>query len=86
MNGGVRARWQADWARKDVPTTMTVNWTPFLTLFPLRRPANDMMDRGWREMRDDLGDDDRFFEEEHEGRLGRWRLQTPPCSGRLPLH
>ena len=26
------------------PTTMTVNWTPFLTLFPLRRPANDMVE------------------------------------------
>lgn len=26
----------------DAPTTMTVNWTPFLTLFPLRLPAKDM--------------------------------------------
>ena len=29
-----------------IPTTMTVNWTPFLTLFPLRRPAKDMAE-GW---------------------------------------
>lgn len=26
----------------DIPTTITVNWTPFLTLFPLRLPANDI--------------------------------------------
>jgi len=25
-----------------IPTTMRVNWTPFLTLFPRRLPANDM--------------------------------------------
>lgn len=24
---------------------MTVNWTPFLTLFPLRLPANDILTR-----------------------------------------
>jgi hypothetical protein len=27
----------------DSPTTMTVNCTPFLTLFPLRRPAKDIV-------------------------------------------
>ena len=26
----------------NIPTTITVNWTPFLTLFPLRLPANDI--------------------------------------------
>jgi hypothetical protein len=27
----------------DAPTTIMVNWTPFLTLFLLRRPANDIL-------------------------------------------
>lgn len=29
--------------KKHIPTTMTVNWTPFLALFPLRLPAKDMV-------------------------------------------
>jgi hypothetical protein len=29
------------------PTTIKVNWTPFLTLFPLRLPANDMFFEDW---------------------------------------
>ena len=29
-------------AHINIPTTITVNWTPFLTLFPLRLPANDI--------------------------------------------
>ena len=37
------APWKRKAREKDPPTTMTVNWTPFLTLFPLRLPANDMM-------------------------------------------
>ena len=58
---------------------MTVNWTPFLTLLPLRLPANDMMERGWTAgWRNDLGDGDRFFVVEQEGNLGRWPFQTPP--------
>lgn len=32
-----------DGGREDEPTTMTVNWTPFLTLLPLRLPANDIL-------------------------------------------
>ena len=36
------------------------------------------MEDGEKYESDELGDGDRFFVEEHEGRLGRWRLQTPP--------
>jgi hypothetical protein len=30
---------------------MTVNWTPFLTLFPLRRPAKDIAENEERQGR-----------------------------------
>lgn len=32
-----------DRKKMDEPTTMRVNWTPFLTLFPLRLPAKDIL-------------------------------------------
>lgn len=38
-----RKEWLDSEAKKNIPTTMTVNWTPFFTLFPLRLPANDIL-------------------------------------------
>jgi hypothetical protein len=55
---------------------MTVNWTPFLTLFPLRLPANDMLAKTYGRRGLD-------FEEGSKTTGANWRrvrlfgLQTP---------
>ena len=66
---------------------MTVNWTPFLTLLPLRLPANDMMEREWSaSWRDDLGDGDRLFRCGTRTQLGSQlagHFKLRPAIGRL---